>query len=107
MQTARILEKYFSIEEIIRNYLSIDKIIIKYLSIEKILFQIRIPLIPRRIQDGNGLKNNAFEEDNDNDNERNKPVADHKEVTQTDFDFFVTWSELLTPGMAVILFMFL
>ena len=67
VQPAQILlEKYFSIEEIIIiiNYLSIDKIIIKYLSIEKILFQIRIPLIPRRIQDDNGLKNNADEETN-------------------------------------------
>ena len=43
--------------------------------------------------------------DNDNDDKRNTPVADHKEVIQTDFDFFVTWSELLTPGMAVILLM--
>ena len=69
--------------------------------------KIRIPLIPRRIQDGNGLKNDTDEEDNDNDydNERNKPVADHKEVIQTDFDFFVTWTESLAPGMAVILLM--
>ena len=66
------------------------------------ILQIRIPLIPRRIQDDNGLRNNADEQDNDNDNdndnERNKPVADHKEVIQTDFDFYVTWSELLTAG---------
>ena len=43
--------------------------------------------------------------DNDNDDKRNTPVADHKEVIQTDFDFFVTWTESLAPGMAVILLM--
>ena len=65
VQPAQILlEKYFSIEEIIMNYLSIDKINIKYSSIEKIILQIMIPLILRRIQDDNGLINNADEETN-------------------------------------------
>ena len=117
VQPAQILEKYFSIEEVIIKYSSIEKIIIKLLSIEKIILVIRIPGFHlyrgeyflskfkrnrKKIRETVRLRiwRNGDEEDydNDNDDKRNTPVADHKEVIQTDFDFFVTWSELLTAG---------